>query len=89
MLEYYALPFAMSGEAMDMLDYKMYAWPGHGLPLEASGWQFIENEYMTVDEYDELIRDPSDFWVRKYLPRVFCVCSSSSPTSPRMFMSPS
>jgi uroporphyrinogen-III decarboxylase len=25
---------------------------------------------MTVDEYDDLIRDPSDFWLRKYLPRI-------------------
>ncbi|OGO44492.1 MAG: hypothetical protein A2137_04385 [Chloroflexi bacterium RBG_16_58_8] len=25
---------------------------------------------MTVDEYDDLIRDPSDFWLRTYLPRV-------------------
>ena len=26
---------------------------------------------MSADEYDDLIRDPSDFWIRKYLPRVF------------------
>jgi uroporphyrinogen-III decarboxylase len=66
--------FAMStgnGEALEILDYKLYVWPGHGLPKEAPGWQFIEGEYMTDDEYDDLIGDPSDFWLRKYLPRVF------------------
>ena len=33
--------------------------------------QYVEGEYMTADEYDDLILDPSDFWMRKYLPRVF------------------
>ncbi len=70
-LESYSMPFAMSGKALDLLDYKMYAWPGHKLPMEAPGWQFIEGEYMTLDEYDDLITDPSDFWIRKYLPRMF------------------
>ncbi|MFC2039030.1 uroporphyrinogen decarboxylase family protein, partial [Chloroflexota bacterium] len=28
-------------------------------------------EYMYADEYDDLILDPSDFWLRTYLPRVF------------------
>jgi hypothetical protein len=33
--------------------------------------QFMESEYMKADEYEDLLRDPSDFWMRKYLPRVF------------------
>ena len=70
-LESYSMPMAMSGEALELLDYKLYAWPGHKLPKEAPGWQFIEGEYMPPEEYDDLIRDPSDFWLRKYLPRVF------------------
>jgi len=70
-LESFSMPFAVSGQALDLLDYKLYAWPGHGLPFEAPGWQFIEGEYMTADEYDDLILDPSDFWIRKYLPRTF------------------
>jgi hypothetical protein len=70
-LELFSLPMAMSGEALDILDYKLYVWPGHGLSDDAPGWQFVEGEYMTADEYDDLIRDPSDFWLRKYLPRVF------------------
>jgi hypothetical protein len=70
-LEYFANIGSGMGEALEILDYKIYAWPGHGIPKSASGWQYIEGEYMTVDEYDDLIRDPSDFWLRKYLPRVF------------------
>jgi hypothetical protein len=68
-LECFSLAMAMSGEALDILDYKLYSWPGHGLPRSSPGWQFIEGEYMMADEYDDLIRDPSDFWLRQYLPR--------------------
>ena len=70
-LENFSLPMSFSGEVMDILGYKLYAWPGGGLPNNAGGFQFREGEYMTADEYDDLIRDPSDFWLRKYLPRVF------------------
>jgi hypothetical protein len=70
-LESFTLPVSvLTGQFMETLDYKLYLWPGHGLPNSASGWQYIEGEYMLADEYDDLIRDPSDFWLRKYLPRV-------------------
>jgi hypothetical protein len=72
-LEYFASPMTFPGKVLDLLDYKIYAWPGHGLPETAPGWQFIEGEYMKPEEYDDLIRDPSDFWLRTYLPRVFGV----------------
>jgi uroporphyrinogen-III decarboxylase len=61
----------LPAKVYELLDYKLYAWPGHGLPLNATGIQFIEGEYMTEDEYDLLIKDPSDFWMRVYIPRVF------------------
>ncbi len=70
-LEYFAGPYITPGRVLEILDYKIYAWPGHGISEDAGGWQFKEGEYMTVDEYDELIRDPTDFWLRTYLPRVF------------------
>lgn len=70
-LENWTGPGAFSSRVMELLDYKMYAWPGHGIPANAIGMQFIEDEYMTVDEYDDLILDPTGFWIRKYLPRVF------------------
>jgi len=61
----------MPGRAYDLLDYKLYSWPGHNLPKSATGIQFVEGEYMKEDEYDLLISDPSDFWLRVYIPRVF------------------
>ena len=57
------------GKVFDVVDYKLYTWPGHGLPPDAEGHQFVEGEYMFADEYDTLIEDPSDFAMRVYLPR--------------------
>lgn len=70
-LETFVSPSIISGKALEILDYKLYIWPGHGLPQATSGFQFVEGEYMLPEEYDALIRDPSDFWTRTYLPRVF------------------
>lgn len=57
--------------ALDILDLKTYAHPGHGMPADAPGFQFVEGEYMRADEYDALITDPSDFWLRTYFPRAY------------------
>jgi hypothetical protein len=58
------------GKVYDILDYKLYSWPGHGVPPEQS-YQANESEYMKADEYDVLIDDPSNFFTSIYLPRVF------------------
>jgi hypothetical protein len=70
-MEYFAAPWITPARVMEILDYKLYSWPGHGTPMNTPSYQFVENEYMTAEEYDDLIRDPSDFWFRTYLPRVF------------------
>jgi uroporphyrinogen-III decarboxylase len=70
-LEYFASPFIIPAKVMEILDYKLYAWPGHGLGKNVPGYQFREAEYMKPEEYDDLIRDPSDFWIRTYMPRIF------------------
>lgn len=70
-LDYFAMPMAAPGRAFEILDYKLYAWPGHGLSKEAPGYQYVEGEYMKADEYEDLLRDPSDYWLRTYLPRIF------------------
>lgn len=57
-------------EVFDLLDYHMYRWPGHGTGDDV-GYQYVEAEYMRAGEYDELISDPSAFWGRRFLPRVF------------------
>ena len=61
----------LPGKVYDLLDYKLYKWPGHGLSRNAEGIQFVEGEYMKADEYDALIKNPSDFWMRVYMPRIF------------------
>ncbi len=81
-LEYYAMPMAAPGKAMEILGYKLYIWPGHGLPVDAPGYQFVEGEYMMPEEYDDLIRDPSDFWLRTYLPRIFGALESFRMLAP-------
>jgi uroporphyrinogen-III decarboxylase len=58
------------GKFYEILDYKLYAWPGHGVAPDAS-YQCLEKEYMAAEEYDLLITDPSFFFRNFYLPRVF------------------
>jgi len=58
-----------SGRVGEILNTRMSKWPGHGLPADARFHQFVEGEYMKADEYDILIKDPSDFCIRYYLPR--------------------
>lgn len=70
-LEYFASPLTTPGRVLDILDYKLYSWPGHGLAVNAPNIQFKEGEYMKAEEYDDFIRDPSDFWLRTYFPRIF------------------
>jgi hypothetical protein len=57
------------GRVFDLLDYRLYSWPGAGISREAS-FQYNESEWMAADEYDRLIEDPTDFILRRYLPRV-------------------
>jgi hypothetical protein len=70
-LEYWSAPWVTPGRVMEMLDYKLYSWPGHRLGENVSSVQFMEGEYMKAEEYDAFITDPSDFWIRTYMPRIF------------------
>jgi uroporphyrinogen-III decarboxylase len=58
------------GRVLEIIDFKLEKWPGHGLADDIETYQFVEKEYIKVDEYDALIKDPSDFWLRKFLPRI-------------------
>jgi uroporphyrinogen-III decarboxylase len=69
-LEYWASPWITPGRVLDLLDYKLYSWPGHGIGENVASFQFVESEYMKEDEYEALILDPSDYFMRTYLPRV-------------------
>ncbi len=58
------------GKVMDGIDYKLHYWPGAGLGDDATmPLQAIEGEYMSADDYDDFIADPSDWLLRTYLPR--------------------
>jgi len=59
-----------AGKFYEILDYKLYQWPGHGVPPERS-YQAVEGEYMKADEYDLLIKDPTRYFTNHYLPRIF------------------
>lgn len=69
------------GKAHDILDYKLYAWPGHGVAPEYS-YQCIEGEYMKADEYDALIDDPTFFFMTTFLPRTMAALDSLKMLSP-------
>lgn len=73
-LDSFFLPAALfPSRVLDIIGYKLYNWPGHGLPDNARGFQYVEGEYMKAEEYDSFLNDPSDFWLRTYLPRISSV----------------
>ncbi len=59
----------LPAKALEIIDHKLHKWPGHGIGDDVPSYQFVEGEYMKKDEYDKLIRDPSDFWLRTFMPR--------------------
>jgi uroporphyrinogen-III decarboxylase len=62
--------FVFSGRVMDIMEYKNYCWPGHGLGDDVNTFQFVEAAYMKEDEYDAFLKDPSDFGFRVITPRI-------------------
>lgn len=58
------------GRFYEILDYKLYSWPGHGV-APGHSYQCNEGEYMKAEEYDLLLTDPSFYFRNFYLPRVF------------------
>ena len=65
----FAAPMVPSAKAMEIIGTQNLKWPGGGLPDHATMLQFVEGEYMKADEYDLLLNDPSDYCLRRYLPR--------------------
>jgi hypothetical protein len=61
---------AVPGRCFDILDYKLYDWPGHGVASDRM-YQTVEGEYVAADEYDALIDDPTGFFMHTYMPRIF------------------
>ncbi|MBI4786062.1 MAG: uroporphyrinogen decarboxylase [Chloroflexi bacterium] len=70
-----------SAKIFEPLDLKLYRWAGHGVPAN-SPYQCVEAEYMLADEYDLLIADPTGYFIRYYLPRIFGALSPWQKLSP-------
>lgn len=60
----------ISGRVFEALECRQIRWPGHGVPATHTH-QFVEGEYMKSDEYDAFLKDPSDYAVRTYMPRIY------------------
>ncbi len=74
--DYYVTPALVGyGKIFDILDYKQYRLPGHGIS-QRSVYQYVEAEYMLADEYPAFINDPTDFWIRTLMPRM---CGALDP----------
>ncbi len=61
--------FISLGPVLERMGFKQLRWPGHGTDPNTS-YQFLDKEYMSADEYDDYLRDPTGFFLRKYMPRV-------------------
>lgn len=57
------------GVAVEGVDFIPMRWPGHGADVNST-FQYIDQEFMTADEYDDYIFDPTGFYLQKYLPRI-------------------
>jgi hypothetical protein len=68
--------YAFPAPLFEKLGYRQLRWPGREIPSHYV-YQFVEEEYITADKfYDHFLQDPSDFMLRRYLPRV---CSKLEP----------
>jgi hypothetical protein len=61
-------PSFVNGSIHDILGVRYARFPGRELSAD-SPFQFIGEEYMKADEYDQLIDDPKQFIAEKLLPR--------------------
>lgn len=75
----------LPARVLEMIDFKLIKWSGHGLPDDAPSYQFVEGEYMKAEEYDALINDPADYLLRYFMPRsagAFKPFSKLAPLTP-------
>ena len=69
---------------LEILGIQQFKWPGGELS-DDQPFQFVENEYMTQGEYDEMLADPNGFAVKKLWPRI---SSTLAPVSEMAQMPP-
>jgi len=64
-----AVPMIHPGRVGEITQTLTMKWPGHGLSEDVDMAQYVEGEYMMANEYDHLIKDPGDYFLRVHLPR--------------------
>jgi len=57
------------GRVAETIGLKTIKWAGYNLPVTQE-FQYIEKEYLLPEEYDQFLKDPGDFVVRKLWPRM-------------------
>jgi len=76
-----------SGKIAEALNSRTHKLPGLGLPDDSPMNQFVEGEYMMADEYDLMMRDPTDYALRVNMPRTIGLFESFRKLPPlRFFM---
>jgi uroporphyrinogen-III decarboxylase len=68
-MDMYPTHMISSGPIAEAIQSRVIKVPGIGLPKDASMHNICEGEYMKADEYDRLMMDPSDYYMRVTLPR--------------------
>ena len=66
------------GKVLEATDFKQLQWPGHGVG-DNQPYQYLDREYMSAEEYDEFLFDPTGFMLGTYLPRVAGVYDGLQP----------
>ena len=67
---YNAPTLVVPGKPLDILDFKLCKWPGRGVSRERE-YQYVEEEFMKAGEYQDLIDDPTGYFMGTYFPRIF------------------
>jgi hypothetical protein len=68
----YNNPFSIlaMGPLMEILDSRQFKWPGHGVSPDQT-YQFVEEEHMKAEDYDDFLFDPTDYLLRKFIPKIY------------------
>ncbi len=57
------------GRMLEAIGLRLYQWAGHPLADDAQ-YQFVEQEYVRAEDYQDLIDDPTGFFMNVYFPRI-------------------
>jgi len=68
----YNNPFSILavGPLLEILDSRQFKWPGHGVSQNQT-YQFVEEEHMKAEDYDDFLFDPTDYLLRKFIPKIY------------------